>query len=117
VAAPTVYLAIGLLLLHTTILPRAFAYLALTLAATFEALGFAGLFSTTADAIATTPFILKALWILAASILMLTRSPEPYRHTQSRRLCRPYAKPPTNQRGASARTDDTSERAALANRA
>jgi hypothetical protein len=53
--------------------------LLLALAATFEALGIAGLFSTTADAAALRPLILQALWILAASILLLTRPPDPLR--------------------------------------
>jgi hypothetical protein len=77
VAAPMVYVAVGVLLLKSTVLPRGFAYLALALGATFEILGFAALFSDTADTIAVAPLILEAIWILSASVMILRTRNDP----------------------------------------
>jgi len=71
VAAPMVYLSIGLLLLNGSPFPQGFAYVALGLAAAFEVLGFIGLFQSMADSIAIVPLIAEALWILSASVVVL----------------------------------------------
>ena len=75
IAAPTVYIAVGALLLQSAVLPRIVAYSALALGALFEILGFTGLFTKTADTIAVVPLILQALWILAVAVIMIRRQP------------------------------------------
>jgi hypothetical protein len=79
VLAPPLLLPLGLILLRTPLLPRAFAWLALTLGALGPALGLAGLFTVTASnngpvgAAINALVAAQGLWVIAASITLVSR--------------------------------------------
>jgi len=81
--APPLLLPLGLILLRTPLLPRAFAWLAVILGALGPILGLAGLLTVTANNNGPTGAAINALlaaqglWIAAASIIMLTYSAPP----------------------------------------
>jgi len=74
VAAPTLFLPLGVVLVGSRILPRLFGYLALLLAAAFAALGAIFLLSLTLPAGVTAFAGVQALWWLAAAITLIVRS-------------------------------------------
>jgi hypothetical protein len=78
---PPLFLALGLILLRTAILPRVFALLAVTFGVIAPCLGLAGLFAVTANnngpvgAVINLLVAAEALWILAASLTLPLRKP------------------------------------------
>jgi hypothetical protein len=72
VPAPVIFLALGTILLGSSLLPRVFGYLAFGLGIAFAVVGFIGLFTTSLLTIAV--LSLQALWVLAASITYLVSS-------------------------------------------
>lgn len=74
VAAPSLFLPLGVVLLRSAVLPRVFAYLALTLAVVFAALGTAYMLRLTLPAFVTGFAGVQAVWWLAASIGLIVRN-------------------------------------------
>ncbi|HKW33046.1 MAG TPA: hypothetical protein VJN92_08570 [Candidatus Acidoferrum sp.] len=75
VAAPAVFLPLGIVLLSSPILPRLFGYLALLLATAFAALGMIFLLTPTLPVAVQAFAGVQALWWLAAGITLMVRSP------------------------------------------
>ena len=73
VAAPSLFLPLGVVLLRSRILPRLFGYLALALAAVFAALGAAYMLRLTLPAFVTAFAGVQALWWLATAITLVAR--------------------------------------------
>ena len=79
---PPLFLALGLILLRTAILPRVFALLAVTFGVIAPFLGLAGLFAVTANnngpvgAAINALVAAEALWIIAASLTLALRKPQ-----------------------------------------
>jgi hypothetical protein len=74
VAAPTLFLPLGIVLISSRILPRLFGYLALVLAACFATLGVVFLLYLTLPGPVTAFAGVQALWWLAAAITLMVRS-------------------------------------------
>ena len=74
VAAPALFLPLGIVLFSSSILPRLFAYLALLLAIAFGALGVIFLLTLTLPAGVTAFAGVQASWWLAAAITLMFRS-------------------------------------------
>jgi hypothetical protein len=74
VAAPALFLPLGIVLISSSILPRLFGYLALLLAAAFAALGVIFLLTLTLPGPVTAFGGVQALWWLAAAITLIVRS-------------------------------------------
>lgn len=74
VAAPALFLPLGIVLVDSRILPRVFGYLALILALTFAGLGIAFLLTLMMPAKVTAFAGVQALWWLAAAITLIIRS-------------------------------------------
>src|ERR1700756_2425503 len=74
VAAPTLFLPLGIVLVGSRILPRLFGYLACLLATAFAALGVIFLLSLTLPAGVTAFAGVQALWWLAAGLTLIVRS-------------------------------------------
>jgi hypothetical protein len=74
VAAPALFLPLGIVLINSDILPRVFGYLALALAATFASLGIAFQFRLILPAPVTAFAGVQAVWWLLAAILLVIRS-------------------------------------------
>jgi len=74
VAAPALFLPLGIVLLNSAILPRFFGYFALLLATIFAALGIIFMLTLTLPPWVTALGGVQALWWLAASISLITRS-------------------------------------------
>jgi hypothetical protein len=71
VAAPALFLPLGVVILGSHVLPRVFGYLALVLGATFAILGVVSLFSLTLPAAVIAFAGIQTLWWLAAAITLL----------------------------------------------
>src|ERR1700693_3329642 len=71
VAAPSLFLPLGIVLVSSPILPRPFGYLALVLATAFAALGVIFLPSLTLPGPVTAFAGLQALWWLAAAVTLI----------------------------------------------
>jgi hypothetical protein len=71
--APLSYLALGALLLGSSLLPRLFGYLALLLGAGFALVGFLGLLVPAVNFGIIALLIAQELWILAAGVTLLIR--------------------------------------------
>ena len=76
VAAPSLFLPLGIILVGSPILPRVFGYLALLLATAFAALGVIFLLRLTLPNAVTAFGGVQALWWLAAAITLIIRSGE-----------------------------------------
>jgi len=74
VAAPTVFLPLGIILVRSPILPRIFGYLAIILAAAFAALGAIFMLRLELPAWVTAFAAVQGLWWLAAGIALVIRS-------------------------------------------
>jgi hypothetical protein len=74
VAAPALFLPLGVVVLSSRVLPRVFGYLALALAACFAALGIVFLMHLTLPGPVTAFAGVQALWWLAAAITLMVRS-------------------------------------------
>jgi len=74
VAAPSLFLPLGIVLLSSQVLPRVFGYLALFLAASFSVLGIRFMLTMTLPAPVTAFAGVQALWWLAAAITLMVRS-------------------------------------------
>jgi hypothetical protein len=74
VAAPALFLPLGIILVSSPIVPRLFGYLALLLAATFAALGVVFMLRLTLPDGVTACGGVQALWWLAAAITLIVRS-------------------------------------------
>jgi hypothetical protein len=70
VPAPAVYLSVGFLLLHAAVLPRAFAWLAVTLGAAFAVAGLIGTLLPAATAATAGLAGLQVLWLIAAALAL-----------------------------------------------
>jgi hypothetical protein len=75
VAAPALFLPLGVVILGSAVLPRAFGYLALGLGAAFAILGVAFLFTLTLPAAVVASASIQALWWLAAAVTLIIRAP------------------------------------------
>ena len=74
VAAPALFLPLGIVLLRSAILPQLYSYLALLLAAAFAALGGIYLLTLTLPVWVTAFAGVQALWWLAAAVTFISRS-------------------------------------------
>ena len=74
VAAPALFLPLGIVLLGSSVLPRLFGYLALLLGIVFAILGITFLLRLTLPAGVTAFAGVQALWWLAAGITLIVRS-------------------------------------------
>jgi len=74
VAAPALFLPLGIVLLSSRILPRVFGYLALLLGVTFAAVGVVFMLTLTLPASVTALAGIQALWWLAAAITLMAGS-------------------------------------------
>ena len=74
VAAPALFLPLGIVLLKSPTLPRMFAYLALVLAVAFAALGIMFLLDLVLPTAVTAFAGVQALWWLAAGVTLIIRS-------------------------------------------
>jgi hypothetical protein len=74
VAAPSLFLPLGIVLVGSRILPRLFGYLALLLATVFAVLGVVFLLDLTLPGAVTAFAGVQALWWLAAAITLIIRS-------------------------------------------
>lgn len=72
VPAPLIFLALGTILLGSSLLPRIFAYLALALGCLYAVVGLVGLF--TSPILTLVPLGLQSLWILAAALVLVSLS-------------------------------------------
>ena len=74
VAAPSLFLPLGIVLLRSAVLPRPFGYLAIALAALFAALGAGYMLQLTLPAFVVAFAGVQALWWLTAAIALIFRS-------------------------------------------
>ena len=74
VAAPALFLPLGIVLLRSRVLPKLLAYLALVLAAIFSALGVMFLFRLTLPSPVTAFGAVQALWWLVAAFTLIARN-------------------------------------------
>jgi len=74
VAAPSLFLPLGIVLLRSSVLPHLFGYLALALAAVFVALGAGFMLQLTLPGFVLGFAGVQALWWLAAAITLIVRS-------------------------------------------
>ena len=74
VAAPALFLPLGIVLVRSRVLPKLFGYLALALAAIFAALGGIFLLRLTLPDAVTAFAGVQALWWIAAAITLIARS-------------------------------------------
>ena len=74
VAAPALFLPLGIVLVKSRVLPKWFGYLALLLAAMFAALGIIFLLRLTLPDAVTAFGAVQALWWLAAAVALIVRS-------------------------------------------
>lgn len=83
VAAPALFLPLGIVLMGSRILPRLFGYLALILAVAFATLGVAFLRSLILPSAVTASAGIQAVWWLAAAITLIVRGGKPadYEHS------------------------------------
>ena len=72
VPAPLIFLSLGTILLGVSLLPRIFAYLALALGCLYVIVGLVGLFTT--PILTLVPLGLQSVWILAAALVLASRS-------------------------------------------
>jgi hypothetical protein len=77
VAAPALFLPLGIVLVTSGVLPRLFGYLAIVLAAAFALLGAGFLFTLVLPAPVTAFAGVQALWWLAAATTLAVRRGEP----------------------------------------
>ena len=76
VAAPALFLPLGIVLVQSRVLPRLFGYLALLLASMFAALGVIFLLRLTLPDAVTALGAVQALWWLAAAVALIVRRGE-----------------------------------------
>jgi hypothetical protein len=81
VAAPALFLPLGVVLVNSRILPRLFGYLALLLGAAFAAMGVAFLLTLMLPAKVTAFAGVQALWWLAAAITLILRSGQQFHNS------------------------------------
>jgi hypothetical protein len=74
VAAPALFLPLGVVILGSNVLPRVLGYLALVLGASFAILGVVSLYSLTLPTIVIAFAGLQTLWWLAAAITLIVRT-------------------------------------------
>jgi hypothetical protein len=74
IAAPALFLPLGIILVRSPILPTVFGYLALILAAAFAALGAVFMMKLVLPSWVTVLAGVQALWWLAAAITLMIRS-------------------------------------------
>ena len=74
VAAPALFLPLGIVILGSHVLPQVFGYLALVLGATFAILGVVFLFTLTLPAAVFAFAGLQTIWWLAAAITLIVRT-------------------------------------------
>jgi hypothetical protein len=70
-AAPALFLPLGIVLVNSRVLPRLFGYLAIALAIAFACLGIIFLLNLTLPSAVTTFAAVQALWWLAAAITLI----------------------------------------------
>jgi hypothetical protein len=73
VAAPALFLPLGIVLLNSRVLPRVFGYLALLIATVFAAIGIAFLFTLRLPGPVTALGGIQSLWWLAAAMTLIVR--------------------------------------------
>ena len=74
VAAPALFLPLGLVLLNSRVLPRVFAYLALGIAIAFGAAGVVYMLTLRLPDLVTASGAVQPIWWLAAAIMLIARS-------------------------------------------
>jgi hypothetical protein len=77
IAAPALFAPLGFVLVRSSVLPRAFGYFALLLAALFAALGVRYMLVLTLPLWVTAIGAVQAVWWLAAAITLIVRRPFP----------------------------------------
>ncbi len=77
VAAPALFVPLGLILVRTDVLPRAFGYLALLVGGVFAVVGLVFLLELTLPTAVTALGGVQALWWLAAAIALIDRTRRP----------------------------------------
>jgi hypothetical protein len=77
IAAPALFAPLGFVLVRSSVLPRAFGYFALLLAALFAALGARYMLVLTLPLQVTAIGAVQAVWWLAAAITLMVRRPFP----------------------------------------
>ena len=75
VAAPALFLPLGIVVITSGVLPRVLGWLAVVLAAAFTVLGITSLHSLVLSAATTSLAAVQALWWLAAAIALMARKP------------------------------------------
>lgn len=74
IAAPALFLPLGIVLLGASVLPRVFGYLAVVLALLFESLGMVFMLTLTLPPRVTAVAGIQALWWMAAAVTLLIQS-------------------------------------------
>lgn len=74
IAAPALFLPLGVVLWNSRILPRAYAVLAIVLAAAFVVLGVTSLYQLVLSPAVTSLAAVQALWWMSAAITLILRS-------------------------------------------
>ncbi len=74
VAAPALFLPLGIIIISSDVLPRLLGYLAFVLAAAFALAGIGTLFSLTIPAIVQASASIQILWWLATTITLIVRA-------------------------------------------
>lgn len=74
VAAPALFLPLGVVILGSRVLPRVLGYIALALGVGFAVLGVGFLYALTLPALVTDAAFLSALWFWAAAITLIVRT-------------------------------------------
>jgi hypothetical protein len=83
VAAPALFLPLGIVLLSARTLPRVFGYLALVIATAFAAVGVAFLLRLKLPGAVTALGAVQPLWWVAAAITLIIRSADPAQDTSA----------------------------------
>ena len=98
VAAPTLFLPLGIVLVSSKILPPPFGYLALILATAFAALGIIFLLDLVLPAAVTAFAGVQALWWLAAAITLIVPQASINACLLASSVCRQLVRPTTTSR-------------------
>jgi hypothetical protein len=84
VAAPALFLALGIVILGSRVLPHVFGYLALALAGIFAALGIAARFSSIQSVVNILARVQGVWWLFAATTLLVRAEKAPDTNLRSK---------------------------------
>lgn len=74
VAAPSLFVPLGFVILSSSVLPRIFGYLAIILAAAFIIVGITSLYRLVLSSLDTSLAAIQAIWWFAAAVSLIIRS-------------------------------------------